>query len=78
MKGFRDLADMPEDERIATIVAYARRHPTDVIAVVVDSDPPDKATRYQTKLQMAGLHVTLGLKRVATGIVLQVTKTKPS
>lgn len=80
MKGFADLADCPEDVRIDLIVDYARKHPTEVIAVVVDGEQaePGKADRYTAKLRMAGLHVTRGQKPFATGIVLQVTKTKPS
>lgn len=47
MKGFADLADLPEDRRIALIGQAAMAG--DVVAFVVDTDP-GKADRYVRKL----------------------------
>jgi hypothetical protein len=56
MKGFADLADLPEDERIDIIVATAKANPGTVIGVTVD-DEPEKANRYRAKLIAGGLKI---------------------
>lgn len=56
MKGYADLADLPEDARIRAVVTNARAHRGDIIGVFVD-DEPEKVERYQTKLRMAGLRI---------------------
>jgi hypothetical protein len=48
MKGYADLADLPEDDRIALIGKAAMAG--NVVAVCVDDDPTDKADRYIAKL----------------------------
>jgi hypothetical protein len=45
MKGFADLADLPEDDRIAIIADAAR---TQIVGFFVDDE--DKADRYIRKL----------------------------
>lgn len=56
MTAYADLADLPEDDRIAAIVRTARAKPGQIIGVAVD-DEPGKVERYKTKLRMAGLQI---------------------
>jgi len=51
-KGYADLADLPEDERIAVIAHHVRDHGL-TVAVAVDNDP-GKPERYTRKLRKAG------------------------
>jgi hypothetical protein len=51
-RGFQDLADLPEDERIARIAHYVLAHAL-TVAVCVD-DEPGKPERYAQKLRAAG------------------------
>lgn len=48
-KGYADLADMPEDERIGIIGNAVMDRPGETIAVVTDSDP-GKLERYVNKI----------------------------
>lgn len=51
LKGFADLADLPEDDRIRVIGEYVEAHPGEIIGVVVDEDRTGaKATRYIAKV----------------------------
>lgn len=56
MKGFADLADLPEDERIALIADTAKANAGAVIGVAVD-DEAAKVARYRAKLAAHGLTV---------------------
>ena len=49
MKGFRDIADFSEDERIRRIGNACRARPGQLVAFVTD-DEPDKPERYIRKL----------------------------
>ena len=51
-KGFQDLADLPEDERIKLIAHYVVA-PGITVAVLVD-DEPGKPERYIEKLRARG------------------------
>lgn len=46
---YKDIADVPEDERITKIAEYAMAHPGKKIAFITDS-VPGKADRYIEKL----------------------------
>jgi hypothetical protein len=48
MKGYADLTDMPEEDRITTIGKAAMAG--NVVAFCVDDEPADKVTRYVKKL----------------------------
>lgn len=51
LKGFADLGDLPEDDRIRAIGTYVEQHPGEIVGVVVDEDRTGaKATRYVGKL----------------------------
>jgi hypothetical protein len=54
-RGFQDLADLPEDQRIALIAHYVLAHAL-TVAVCVD-DEPGKPERYAQKLRAAGCAV---------------------
>lgn len=54
-KGFADLADLPEDERIELISHHVKQHGLSV-AVCVD-DLPGKPERYARKLEKLGCRV---------------------
>lgn len=54
-KGFADLADLPEDERIKVIAHHVCAHGL-TVAVCVD-DEPGKPERYTKKLEAAGCRV---------------------
>jgi hypothetical protein len=54
-RGFQDLADLPEDERIAAIAHYVLEHGL-TVAVCVD-DWPGKPERYAQKLRARGVVV---------------------
>lgn len=49
MKGYTDLASLPEDERIDVIGRSVMEQKL-TVAFFVDSDPPEKADRYIQKL----------------------------
>lgn len=49
LKGYADLASMPEDERIGVIGNVVMERPGEIIAVVTDSDP-GKLERYVNKI----------------------------
>lgn len=66
-KGFADLADLPEDERIAVIAHHVRDHGT-TAAVVVD-DEPGKPERYAEKLIALGCRVVAQVKGPVRGTV---------
>ena len=55
MKGYADLASLPEDERIQVIVATAKASPGEVIGVFVDDEAA--AGRYRSKLIAGGLKI---------------------
>lgn len=57
MKAFADLADLPEDDRIAIIARTASQPDAGVIGFVVDDDA--KADRYISKLLAASSQVRL-------------------
>lgn len=62
---------LPEDERIAKIVAKCRTGA--VVGVFLDDDP-DIVARYRTKLAMAGCKISAEAKGPVKGVVtLQVT-----
>ena len=71
MKGYSDLADLPEDERIQIIGAYAMEG--NIVAFAVDSDPSlVTARRYFTKLkkQFPGIrHIDTSLGPPGVAIV---------
>lgn len=54
-KGFADLADLPEDERIKVIARHVVAH-GQTVAVCVD-DEPGKPERYAVKLRALGVAV---------------------
>ena len=54
-RGYADLADLPEDERIKTIAHYVRDH--GVTAAVCVDDEPGKPERYARKLAALGCRV---------------------
>jgi len=54
-RGFADLADLPEDERIQIIAHHVRDHGL-TVAVCVD-DEPGKPERYAEKLTALGVRV---------------------
>lgn len=54
-KGFQDLANLPEDDRIRLIAHYVCAHGL-TVAVFVD-DEPGKPERYTEKLRAAGAMV---------------------
>lgn len=54
LKGFADLADLPEDERIRIVAEMVKCGNT--VAVAID-DEPEKIARYIRKLQAAGVRV---------------------
>ena len=59
-KGYADLSDLSEDERIATIAHLVRDHGLSV-AVCVD-DEPGKPERYAAKLQKLGCRILEQMK----------------
>lgn len=56
MNGFADIADFPENDRIALIARYAKSKPSEVIGVAVDEDRR-KINRYRHKLRSHGLRI---------------------
>lgn len=54
-RGFADLADLSEDERIAVIAHQVREH--GLTAAVCVDDVPGKPERYAKKLTAAGCRV---------------------
>jgi len=79
MKGFADLADLPEDDRIRLIGEYVEAHPGEIVGVVVDRDYTGaKATRYIGKL--ATRHRVQIIDRnvgpVAHSILIRLTSTE--
>jgi SH3-like domain-containing protein len=52
VKGFADLADMPEDDRIAIIVRTVLQGKT--VGVALEREP-EKIARYKAKLRAAGV-----------------------
>lgn len=70
-RGYADLADLPEDERIAAIAHYVRDH--GVTAAVCVDDVPGKPERYAKKLQELGCRIVGQMKGpVPNVITLQV------
>lgn len=66
-KGFADLADMPEDERIEMIAHHVIEH--GLTAAVCVDDLPGKPERYTRKLERAGCRVVSQTKGPVAGIV---------
>lgn len=66
-KGFADLGDLPEDERIKIIAHQVRDHGLRV-AVCVD-DEPGKPERYAKKLEANGCRVVEQIKGPTKGVV---------
>lgn len=48
LKGYADLADLPENKRLDVIAEYVLTGMK--VAVCVDDDPPEKLERYKKKL----------------------------
>lgn len=70
-KGFADLADLPEDERIDIIAHHVLAH--GLTAGVVVDDVPGKPERYARKLEERGCRVVEQVKGpVANTITLKV------
>ena len=67
LRGFADLADMPEDERITAIAHYVRDH--GVTAAVCVDDEPGKPERYARKLIAQGCRVVEQTKGPVPGVV---------
>ena len=66
-RGFADLADLPEDERIEAIAHHVRDHGA-TAAVCVD-DEPGKPERYARKLAARGCRIIEQAKGPVAGVV---------
>jgi hypothetical protein len=68
---FQDLFDIPEDERIAKIVAHAKLHPQQKVGFFTD-DEPGKPERYIEKIraQLPDAHITGPTKGPVPGVVI--------
>ncbi len=65
--GFADLADLPEDERIAAIARYVLDH-WRIAGVCVD-DEPGKPERYAKKLADLGCRIIEQVKGPVPGVI---------
>ena len=74
---YQDLgaAGLPEDERIAAIVAKAR---TGAVVGVFLDDVPDIIERYKTKLAMAGCKISAEAKGPGPGVYMLQVIGRPS
>ena len=66
-KGFADLANLPEADRIDAIAHYVRDHGL-TVAVCVD-DEPGKPERYAAKLREMGCRIVEQTKGPIVGVV---------
>ena len=65
-KGYADLADLPEDERIAIIAATAKSGK--IVGVCVDDEKP-KVERYIRKLAALGVRIIDQTRGPVKGVV---------
>jgi hypothetical protein len=66
-KGYADLADLPEDERIEAVAHYVRDH--GLTAAVMVDDEPGKPERYARKLREHGCRIISQSKGPIVGVV---------
>lgn len=74
-KGFVDLADLNEDERIRIITTFCKKHPGKVAGCVTDDDA-EKVARYVRKIEATGCGVLSQSRGPVVGtMTLRVTFT---
>ena len=66
-KGYADLADLPEDERITAVAHYVRDH--GLTAAVCVDDVPGRPERYARKLRALGCRILSQSKGPVPGVI---------